>query len=56
MSLFARKNKDKPRRRFAILDIMIKLIAAIIIIFAIAAMVFSIPGIKVLKIYIPPIF
>ena len=56
MNPFAAKSNDKPRRRFGMLDIMKKLIAAIIIILAIAVLFFSIPGIKDSKINLPPIF
>ena len=56
MNLFARDSKDKPRRRFDILDIIKKLIAAIIIIFAIAVIIYSIPEVGVMKINFPPIF
>ena len=56
MSLFARESKEKPRRRFAIFDIIKKLVAVIIIIAAIAVIIFSIPGMRVLKVYFPPIF
>jgi hypothetical protein len=56
MNPFDAKSKDKPRRRFDILDNMKKLIVVIIIIFAIAVIFFSIPGIRVSKMYLPPIF
>lgn len=56
MNLFGAKSKDKPRRRFDIFDIVKKLIVVIIILFAIAVMFFSIPGIRVSKMNLPPIF
>ena len=56
MNQFARESKDKPRRRFDILVIMKKLIVVMIIIIAIAVIFFSIPGIRVSKMNLPPIF
>ena len=56
MSPFARESKDKPRRRFGMLDIMKKVFAVIIIIVAIAVIIYSFPGVKFLKINFPPVF
>jgi hypothetical protein len=49
MNPFARGSRNKRRRRFGILDILKKLIAAIIIIFAIAVIFYSIPDVAFVK-------
>ena len=56
MSPFVRKSKDKPRGPFGVLDIVKKLIAITIIIFAIAVIIYKLPGLEVLKMNFPPVF